>query len=321
MAVDLLDAPLRVSWDFFSDSGESLSTAELLKIAAELATAGVFFVNLENRPLAHPAIVPVLETLLAGGCQVSLVTTGAAEQIDQLVMLPAGVQLWFDCACCVADQRLDLQQLAAITERLRCLQFEPALLWLPRAGQLSLIPHFIRFCEKNGVSRFKLPNQKITANSESCSSKLLPDSDDLQQFAALLKKDGLPQTTALQLEVHDLFLWELLQPLCGGERSEYGGCQAANSLGHIDHRGQLLPCAAWPQSLGSLLESELFDLWQSAARLTVRDQIACVPAGCVGCDDHPICFGGCRGLSRFCQTDGSGRDLLCAERRGKISRE
>ena len=315
MAVDLLDAPLRVSWDFFSDSDSALSATQLIHIATELTAAGVFFVTLENRPLKHPAIISLVETLLSGGCQVALVADTDPDQLKFLTELPDGVKLFLDGAGCVTDKRLDQQQLTGFFEQIRNLQINPSLLWTPRSSQLPLILDFIHFCEQNGVPRFKLPNQKIDANCVGSEKQFLPDCKDLQQFTALLNQAGLPEISSLQLEIHDLFLWELLQPLCGGERSEYGGCQAANSLGHINHLGELLPCSSWPQPLGCLLDENLLDLWQSSARLAVREQIAMVPAGCDGCRDFQICFGGCRGLSTFCRDDALGRDLLCADRR------
>jgi GeoRSP system SPASM domain protein len=315
MAVDLLDAPLRVSWDFFSDTDSSLSGEQLLQIATALTDAGLFYVTLENRPLKHPAVIPVVDQLLSGGCQVALIADADSEQLNSLAELPPGVNLFLDAAACVAEKHLDQQQLAGFFQQIRSLQLNASLLWLPRSGQLPLILDFIQFCEQNGVPCFKLPNQKIGANPGCSERESLPDCKDLQQFSVLLNQAELPKTSSLQLEVHDLFLWELLQPLCGGKRSEYGGCQAANSLGHIDHLGELWPCSSWPQSLGNLLGTELLDLWQSSGRLAVRAQITGIPTGCDGCRDYQICFGGCRGLATFCREDDLGRDLLCAKRR------
>ncbi len=315
MAVDLLDAPLRVSWDLFSATDACLTSTQLLKIATDLTESGVFFVTLDNRPLNHPAILQVVQVLLDGGCQVSLVTDGDTQQFSRLDELPREVNLFLDGAGSVAGNRLDRLKLSTQIQQLRSLRFAPSLLWLPRSGQLPLILDFIEFCEQNGVTRFKLPNQKIDVSSEAFAGRFLPDCGDLKQFSALLTQSGCPQKNALQLEVHDLFLWELLQPLCGGERIEYGGCQAANSLGHINAQGQLLPCSSWPQPLGSMLSDNLLDLWQTRARLDVRQQIDSVPVGCDDCRDYSICFGGCRGLATFCRNDGLGRDLLCADRR------
>ena len=90
MVVDLLDSPLRASWDIFSCTDASLSGTQLLNIASELAAAGVFFVTLENRPLQHPAIAALLERLLDGGCQVALVADADPAQLKQLEKLPKG---------------------------------------------------------------------------------------------------------------------------------------------------------------------------------------------------------------------------------------
>jgi GeoRSP system SPASM domain protein len=114
----------------------------------------------------------------------------------------------------------------------------------------------------------------------------------------------------LKLDVHDLFLWEILFPDGGVARSEYGGCQAANSLAHVDICGTVHPCVSWPQSLGSLLADSFYDIWQAAPRQAVRADIASIPTGCNRCRDYAICFGGCRGLSRLDETL-NGRDPMC----------
>ena len=102
----------------------------------------------------------------------------------------------------------------------------------------------------------------------------------------------------------------LLFPDGGVARSEYGGCQAANSLAHIDSHGVVHPCVSWPQPLGSLLDHTLYDIWQGPSRQSARDEIAAVPSGCEGCRDYSIWFGGCRGLSRL-DHNLKGRDPMC----------
>lgn len=314
MAVDLLDAPLRVSWDF-SATGPSLTAQQLQTIAKRLLDAGVFFVTLEGAPLSSPSIGPLLDQLTAGGIQVGLVLTGAEAELARLATVPASVSLLLDCATSINAGRFEPATLSQTLKRLRAAQRNPALLWVPRRGQLPLLLDLLRFCTLEAVSYFKLPNQKISVNSGSDLMSTLPNCSDLEQLAALIKTSGLPDVPQLQLEVHDLFLWELLQPLTGGQRSEYGGCQAANSLAHIDTVGQLSPCSSWPEPLGQLLDDDLLDLWQSARRLQIRQDIEQVPNGCDDCADYSLCFGGCRGLSRYCRDDGLKRDLLCSGRR------
>jgi GeoRSP system SPASM domain protein len=314
MAVDLLDAPLRVSWDLCRGDNH-LSGAQLQVVAQRLVDAGVFYVTLEANPLRHPAIIFLLEELTAGGCQVALALDGRVEELALLADIPGSVSLFIDCAAAISDGQFRQAALKLTLEQMRAADREAALLWIPRHGELPLLLELLEFCAAESVQRFKLPNHKIDVNSGPADSAFLPDCNDLEQLAKLVETTGLPEIPGLQLEVHDLFLWELLQPLSGGQRSEYGGCQAANSLGHVASNGHLYPCSSWPEKIGDLLESDLLDLWQSQQRLDIRGQISQVPVGCEGCRDYQICFGGCRGLAHFCRDDGLKRDLLCAARR------
>lgn len=314
MAIDLLDAPLRVSWDI-CHSEEWLSEDQLRLIAQQLLDAGVFYVTLEGSPLKHPTIISLLDQLTAGDCQVALLLNGEPAELALLEAIPASVSLFLDCAVTTVAGRLDQSALRQTLLQFRAVRREPALFWVPRHKELSLLLDLLNFCAAESVRCFKLPNQKISANSDRSSVLQLPDCNDLEQLAELIKSAGLPEIPHLQLEVHDLFLWELLQPLSGGQRSEYGGCQAANSLGHIDDSGLLFPCSSWPEPLGQLLQVDLLDLWQSPQRLQIRENIAQVPLGCEGCREYDSCLGGCRGLANFCRDDGLKRDLLCSVRR------
>ncbi len=315
MAVDLLDAPLRISWDICPPGQSPLNRQQLLLVADQLSAAGVFFVTLEEAPLAHPEIQGLLEALRQGGCQVSLLSKVSPAELEVLAQLGSDFNLFVDVDRFCSAGQLDAPALATALKQVQQTHADPALLWTPSRGQLALLPELLKFCSHQQVSRLKLPNQKIGVNPKKSQLDNLPDCTDLGELEKSIAAGDLPARNGLQLEVHDLFLWELLQPLTGGQRSEYGGCQAANSLGHISVAAELFPCSSWPEPLGSLLENELLDLWQSASRLQIREAIQQVPVGCDGCRDYQVCFGGCRGLSRFCRTDDLGRDLLCAERR------
>lgn len=314
MAVDLLDAPLRVSWDICA-ADDRLNTDQLRRVAQQLIDAGIFFVSLEADPLKHPDILVLLEQLTSGGCQVSLTLSGDAAELALLDLIPTAAKLYLDCSFAINAQQFNPARLKPVLSKIRNAQREPSLFWIPRHGELLLLLEMLDFCALESIHDFKLPNQKISVNPDPEGSRLLPTCNDLDQLAAAIKSTGFSELPHLQLEVHDLFLWELLQPLSGGNRSEYGGCQAANSLGHVDAAGRLYPCSSWPEPFGDLLADNLLDLWQTGARLDVRRQIAEIPVGCEDCRDYKICFGGCRGLSRFCRDDGLKRDLLCASKR------
>jgi GeoRSP system SPASM domain protein len=314
MAVDLLDAPLRVSWDLCSDKTQ-LESSALQRVAEQLLDAGVFFVALEASPLQHPAISELLNQLVAGGCQVSVTLAGSSEELSRLERIPGVTKLYLDVAAAIHDSDIDVAGLKTVVAAVRAKGREPFLFWTPRVGQLPLLLDMLEFCSREGIHGFKLPNQKISVNSGPKQSKKLPSCNDLKQLAESLRLHGVPEIPRFQFEVHDLFLWELLQPLSGGERSEYGGCQAGNSLAHVAADGQLWPCSSWPLPLGSLLEDSLLDLWQNEKRFQLRQQVMEVPAGCEDCRDYLICYGGCRGLSSYCRDDGLQRDLLCRDKR------
>lgn len=315
MSLGLLDTPVRLTWDLHGP-GTSAGAGVVSAIAARINEAGVFFVTLEERPLAHPAIGPLVRQLLAGGCQVQMVCTGAEDELtalDGLSLSPSAVQL--DVAAFLENGAIDESRLHQVIMRLRHLGFDPALRLLPLRSNLSVISRLLPLCRTLGAGRFKLPNARIGDTFQSCPAGELPRWQDLESFRALWTATGLSAEDLPSLEIHDRFLWEIMTPDCDQARSEYGGCQAANSLSHVDAAGSVYACAAWPERLGSLRDASLEAIWQSPVRLAVRERIARVPAGCFGCRDYNLCLGGCRGLAEFLNQAENGRDLMCREPR------
>lgn len=308
MAIDLLDTPLRISWELHQ-ADQPMPAALVDIVLQRLADAGVFFVTLEGQPLLHPQIPHILRQLASGGCQALVVCNGDPAELAALeapLVLPA---LFIDIAPWIVGGVLQRQPLVATVEQIRSKGFEPGLLMVPNSANICLIPDVLELCRELGIGRIKLPNTPHGGSLAEAGA--LPGPADLDRLAEVLQTRPLEPSTAVSLEIHDLFLWELLHPALGGERGEYGGCQAANSIGHIDAIGRLHPCSSWPQELGSLTEQSIEDLWASPMRLAIRDEIAASPKGCQGCGDLPVCFGGCRGLARSLNTAAGGRDLLC----------
>lgn len=315
MPLDNLDTPLRITWDLCPSGQPLLTNDQLQQIANRLLDAGIFFLLLDARPLLHPGLGTVLNCLSDGGCQASLVLGDAAAEWRQLETLDRKINLFVDAGLWLGKPD-GLAQLETLFERMTANGRRASMLWVPAAGQLHNLHSLLELCERQNIPRFKLPNRKIGANPEPVETAGLLQSSDIVQLAQMLKKRPLVKGNTA-LEVHDLFLWELLFPQGGGERSEYGGCQAGNSLGHITVNGDVWPCSSWPQPLGNLLQQELAAIWDSTARYRVRTEIAAEPADCAGCRDYQICFGGCRGLARTCRPDDDRRDLLCVGPRNK----
>lgn len=310
MALDLLDTPLRISWDLHKGL-ESMPAALLDCVTERLLEAGVFFVTLERQPLRHPQIAQVVARLAAGGCQSLVVCSGGSEELTALDSSLAVQALFLDVSCWTKTGVLLRQPLAEVVAKVRSAGHEPAFLLVPKRQNILLIPELFAFCQELGIGRIKLPNTPYDDSLAGPAAHPLPGPDDLDRLAQLLKHQPLAKETGVSLEIHDLFLWELLQPSLGGERGEYGGCQAGNSLGHIDFQGRLHPCSSWPQALGSLADQSFETLWASPLRQQIRSEIAASPRGCLGCGDYPVCLGGCRGLARSLNIAAGGRDLLC----------
>ncbi len=309
MSLDNLDAPLRMTWDLCPEGQAQLTDDELLLIADRLVDAGIFSLLLDERPLLHPGLPPVLERLSNSGCQIALVLGNSQPEWNRLDRIAGQISLFVDASPWLA-QPDGLQGLEKAFVHLENRRKQVSMFWVPGNGQLRYLPLLLELCARLRVPRFKLPNRKIGANPEPVGPAGLLQPDDLDELKLLLGKQPI-NTENVNLEVHDLFLWELLFPQGGGQRSEYGGCQAGNSLGHIAVNGDVWPCSSWRDSLGNLLQQDLATLWDSPQRYRVRAEIAVEPDDCAGCHDYPICFGGCRGLSRSFRSDSARRDLLC----------
>lgn len=312
MGLDLLDTPVRMTWDF-PDCATGQTASRLPAIASRIVEGGVFFVTLQGRPLLHSIAEEVL-TILGRSCQLNVSSRGSLDELARLKFLPkTGCQVLLDVSGFIdAAHGVDMARLLAVVQSLRKQACEPAFALTPLRDNLCNIPHLLRFCSEHQIAKLKLPNAHIGDSFHDYSSADLPRWQDLVNFRKVWLdfKEGPGQLPAL--EIHDLFLWEIMTPGQQQSRGEYGGCQAGNSLCHIDIHGVVHPCAAWPQPLGRLPDQSLEDIWAGRDRLAVRERIVRVPEGCHGCSDHDVCFGGCRGLAFHLNKSEGERDLLCS---------
>ena len=308
MSIDSLDTPLRVTWDLCTPE-QSTPVADARKLAARLVEAQMFYVTLERTPLLHPVFNDLSATLIAGGCQLLVVSRGGADEMAALRTFPVAATLLFEIDGFISQDKVDFEGLEDVCRLLRQAGVNFGLSMIPTRERLSFIGSLVSFCLKQNIPRFKLPNMRINDNFSAGIRSCLVRPEDVASFRQQAM-DFPDFCDRLQLDVHDLFLWEVLFPDGGVARSEYGGCQAANSLAHIDLAGVVHPCVSWPQPLGSLLDHTFYDIWQAQSRQSIRAEITSVPAGCEGCRDYSLCFGGCRGLSRL-DPDFNGRDPMC----------
>ncbi len=312
MGLDLLDTPVRLTWDFSADATGQTDLC-LPAIANCIADGGVFFVTLQGSPLLHAAAEEVLE-ILGGGCQLLISCRGTSDELERLTQLPRAVgQILLDVSGFIdVHCGVDKGRLKSVVQSFRQLAYEPALALTPLRNNLCNIPELLRFCSVHDIAKLKLPNAHIGDSFQAYSTVDLPRWQDLDHFRNIwldFMKNPCQMPT---LEIHDLFLWEIMTPGQQQSRGEYGGCQAGNSLSHVDSQGVVHPCAAWPQPLGKLPDQSLEDIWAASERMGVREHIAKVADGCHGCTDLNICFGGCRGLAFHLNRSEGERDLMCS---------
>lgn len=310
MSLDLLDSPVRLTWDCPGEGG-GLSDKQLPEVARKIARAGLFFVTLQGRPLLCRSVAEVCDIL--SGSQLLLTCQGSTAELHVLAELPKiGCQLLLDLTSLTLHGELDKEALAGVVDALRRQGYEPVLAMTPLRKNLNIIPDLIQFCSRFGIAKFKLPNAHIGDSFHGYSPEQLPRWQDLAGFRGVWAEFARVTDSFPDMEIHDLFLWEIMTPDMQQNRSEYGGCQAANSLGHVDIQGVVHPCAAWPRPLGCLLDQDLEDIWSGQERYEVCRKISETPEGCQGCQDLGVCFGGCRGLAVHLSQSAGERDLMCA---------
>lgn len=312
MAMEQLEAPLRLTWDLHGAAG--VAAADPSVVADALIEAGVFYVLLDRRPLAHAGITALLERLRHGAIRPSATFAASDAEWANIAVARTVDPLFVDLNAVAPDGAP--APVAATVVRLRDAGVEPALLMTPTRANLPFLARTLELAATLGIKRFKLPNSRVDASFTSADRERLPTSDDLCELRSQLGGRGPVLRETLQLEIHDLFIWEIFYPgerECG--RAEYGGCQAGNSLGHVAADGSVYPCSSWPLYLGSLPAESLAEIWAKPEVARLRSAIAKVPSGCQGCRDYDLCLGGCRGLSATLQPHGDGRDLCCAARR------
>lgn len=310
MGLDLLDNPIRVTWDLQGDQFRmpaSVSTTVLQRVI----DARLFFVTLEQRPFDHPQCEEIIHHLNGAGIQPLLFCDGTDAELSRLASANnTNITVLLNLQPFLTPSGPDSGRLHQVVQAMRQQGLEPGFSLVPLRSNIEHLQPLIESAKDLKIQHFKLPNVRIDDNFQQSVRGEVLRPDDLVKLRSQLG-DTADLTTGIELEIHDLFLWELLAPDNSESRSEYGGCQAGNSLAHITRDGIVWPCVTWPISLGSLLDQPFSEIWSSEKRLALRHRVASQPAGCADCSDYHICFGGCRGLSDVLDIDG-GLDPMCS---------
>lgn len=92
------------------------------------------------------------------------------------------------------------------------------------------------------------------------------------------------------------FLWYSPVPLCKFNPIAHGlgnkACAAITGLLSVDPVGNVIPCSSWRKPVGSLLEQNFHDVWQSQ-RLDYYKSGGYAPSECRQCENYAACKGAC----------------------------
>jgi radical SAM protein with 4Fe4S-binding SPASM domain len=92
------------------------------------------------------------------------------------------------------------------------------------------------------------------------------------------------------------FLWYSPVPLCKFNPIAHGlgnkACAAITGLLSVDPMGNVIPCSSWREPVGSLLEQNFHDIWQSY-RLDYYKNADYAPSECRRCENYAACKGAC----------------------------
>ena len=100
-----------------------------------------------------------------------------------------------------------------------------------------------------------------------------------------------------QSKTHDVeFLWYSPTPMCMFNPIPAGlgnhGCSACDGLISVAPNGSVIPCASYDDEVGSLLDNDLVDVWNSNKAKGYRDKALAHPQ-CRECSQFDICNGAC----------------------------
>ncbi|NIQ97832.1 MAG: hypothetical protein GWO11_04985, partial [Desulfuromonadales bacterium] len=166
MKMDLLDTPLRGTWNLCG-TDPSLTTDEALGIARRLAEAGLFYMTLEQQPLAHPGFERILAELGGTGIQTSLVFSSMEQERRKLEPGLPVAGLWLDAAPFLRSGAVDRNALEDELQLLRDTGYDPQLLLVPLRENIHLLVELLELCQRLRVGSFKLPNVPIDGSFSS----------------------------------------------------------------------------------------------------------------------------------------------------------
>jgi radical SAM protein with 4Fe4S-binding SPASM domain len=152
-------------------------------------------------------------------------------------------------------------------------------------GEILEFPSFVK--ETLGLPRFSM-NLMIPVGSGAANADLVVGYAEVGAYLEALQAESERRGVE--------FMWYSPVPMCLFNSVLHGlgnkGCSACDGLISIAPDGTVRPCAAFPESVGHILQDGFERVWQSQ-RAGILRRKALAHAKCQGCENFTVCNGAC----------------------------
>lgn len=269
-----LISPFIIYWDIEPKASED----DILRICKELADAKIFVLNLRDlsSPLSEAA-KKVMDRLK--GEQIKIQLTVGQDILWEPMEGLRGVQVFIQFER-LEQIRSSLDDILILVNR----GYSVGVSFDLNKDNFRELPDFISVCTENSITDIAFPIQRADEGEI-----FYPDHESARNVSEDLRKLDME---TLSLSVHDPFLWKLLHDK---ENPNENGCNGAKTMMYISKDLEVTPCPVMPFPLGNLREISLKEIFSSAKRRIVREELSMSPGECIACDIANKCKGGCRG--------------------------
>jgi GeoRSP system SPASM domain protein len=272
--------PVRIYWDLPSGPDD---VNRCLSICEEFLEIKVLFLSLQNAgPVLSQPCCSVLDRLTGRNSGISLTVSSAVSPLP-LVKRLSGTNVRR-----LLREASSFDDVRALIETLDRQQEQGPSLGISfdvRHDNCHEIPEVVSACLNSGIRDLVFPIQRLE-EGKACFYVARKHREELLGRLRNIDRG------ALNITIHDPFLWELFFP---DKDYHEGGCQAANSMLYISPGYKVYPCPAMPLQLGDLQKTTLREIILSARKKELRSMLLRQPVECEICDLGSKCLGGCRG--------------------------
>ncbi len=285
--------PFLIYWDI--DRSSDIST--VLNVCEGLISAKIFVLNLRDSSPMCEGTIAVIKRFRQESVRIVVTVSGGHLSEADMVLLK-GQRL--KCIYIEVDSVNHLKSAVKIIEQLSQPGHGAGISIELRKDNFMEIPAIIRTCIQKNINNIEFPIPRADGGEI-----FNPGSDDGTRLRKEIEGIELDK---VNLSIHDPFLWELFKKTGNPNK---GGCNGAKTMAYIAANLDVTPCPLLPVVMGSLVSTDINDIFLSEKRRNIRDSLSAPPLECNKCDVCDKCLGGCRGRAYVLYGSLDKRDPAC----------